>query len=64
MNANETHAIHGPSTESILGGIAGGSITEGIGAIGAIVLTVIGLAGIMLLPSGAWHAAHTLVTIC
>jgi hypothetical protein len=46
MNTSEAHTVHGTLPESVLGGIAGGSITEGIGAIGAIVLSIIGLAGI------------------
>jgi hypothetical protein len=46
MNTTETHAVHGPSMEAVLGGIAANSITEGIGAIGTIALAVIGLAGL------------------
>lgn len=42
----ETHTVQGSVSESILGGIATGSVTEGIGAIGAIILAIIGLAGI------------------
>jgi len=48
MNTTETHAVHGAPTESTLSGIAGGSIAEGVGAIAAIALAIIGLAGILI----------------
>jgi hypothetical protein len=46
MNTSETRIVHGASLESILSGIAGGSITESVGAMSAMVLAIIGLAGI------------------
>lgn len=47
MNTTETHTVHGHLSESLLSGIAAGSVTEGIGAIGAMILAIIGLAGIL-----------------
>jgi len=46
MNTTETNVVHAPLSESLLSEIAIGSTTEGIGAIGAIVLAIIGLAGV------------------
>lgn len=46
MNTAETHAVREPTIESLLSGIAGGSITEGIGAVATIALAIVGLAGI------------------
>lgn len=46
MNTTETQAMHGTTVESLLSGIAGGSIAEGIGAIAVIALSIVGLAGI------------------
>lgn len=46
MNTSEAQTVHGAIPESFLGGIASGSVTEGIGAIGTIILAIIGLAGV------------------
>jgi hypothetical protein len=43
---SETHTSHGLLSETIVGGMAGNSITEGIGAIATIALAIIGLAGV------------------
>jgi hypothetical protein len=47
MNTTETQAVHGMASESFLGEIAGRSIAEAIGAIAAVILAVIGLAGLL-----------------
>ncbi len=54
MNTTETHAVTHPATPWALKGTAGGSFTEAVGAVGVIVLAVIGLAGILV---------HTLTAI-
>ena len=46
MNTTEAHAVHEHSTETFLSGLAGSSIAEGIGALSAMILAIIGLAGI------------------
>jgi len=48
MNTGETHAVQRPSIEAVLGGIATGSVTEGIGAIATIALAIVGLAGVFV----------------
>lgn len=47
MNATETHVIDQPAREWTFKGTASASFTEAIGAIGAIVLSIVGLAGIL-----------------
>lgn len=46
MNSTEAHAMHEPVSETILNRIAVGSVTEGVGAIAAIALSIVGLAGV------------------
>lgn len=48
MNGTQAQAIHHePVAEGSFQGVAGGSIMESVGAIGAIILAIIGLAGIL-----------------
>ena len=47
MNGTQAHAIHGMARGTALGRLASGSIMEAVVAIGAIVLSIIGLAGML-----------------
>src|SRR5262249_7927802 len=47
MNATNAETAHAPAHEWSITKLAGGSVTEAIGAIGAVVLAIIGLAGIL-----------------
>ena len=47
MNGTHVQSAHAPAREWNLTRAAGGSITEAIGALGAVVLAVIGLAGLV-----------------
>ena len=47
MNTTETQAVHGMVSESVFGEAAGRSIAEAIGAIAAVILAIIGLAGLL-----------------
>jgi len=47
MNATNVETAHAPAHEWNLTRFAGGSITEAIGSIGAVVLAIIGLAGVL-----------------
>ena len=48
MNTTEARTTHGHLPDLILSGIAGGPITEGIGAIATMALAIIGLAGVFV----------------
>lgn len=47
MNTTESQAVHGTLPESFLSEAAGRSVAEAIGGIAAVILAVIGLAGIL-----------------
>ncbi len=47
MNTTETQAVHGVTSESLFTEAANRSIAEAIGAIAAVILAVIGLAGLL-----------------
>jgi len=47
MNATETHTLHESLVDSAPGGMAGAVVTESVGAIAVVILTIIGLAGVL-----------------